>query len=440
MSNVKVLRWLDRWVGLPVCMVLTAIRRLTKPFRRLPSHPPRSIVFIKLVEQGSTVLAYAALRRAIDRVGKENVFFLVFEENRFILDAMELIEPANVLVIRGSKPLMAIADILRALIILRRHRVEAAIDLEFFARGSAALAWLSGCAVRIGFHANAGEGPYRGDLMTHRLRYNPYLHTAETFRLLVEALDFRPGLLLPLPATPLTIDELPPQLVPRPTELIDVSALIQTASGVGQCRSLILLNPNCSDILPLRRWPEKNYLELARLLIARYPQAYVAITGAPAESVAAEAFVRQVDSARCFSLAGRTTLRQLLVLYSMAEILVTNDSGPAHFATLTPIDVVTLFGPETPHLFAARSPRNHVFWRGLPCSPCVSALNQRLSSCQENICMQQIAVDAVFKKVCEIYDRRTLASAANFDAGLIRRRATGYEPAPHEKHSALSRR
>jgi len=233
MPNVKALRWLDRWVGLPICFVLTAIRWLTEPLRRVSPNPPRSIVFIKLVEQGSTVLAYGALRRVIDRVGKENVFFLVFEENRYILDAMELIQPPNVLTIRSSKRLPAIADILRALMTLRRHRVEAAIDLEFFARGSAALAWLSGCTVRVGFHASAGDGPHRGDLMTHRLRYNPYLHTAEIFRLLVEALDARPGSLLPLAATPATNDELPPQLVPCAREIIEVSALIQTALGGG---------------------------------------------------------------------------------------------------------------------------------------------------------------------------------------------------------------
>jgi ADP-heptose:LPS heptosyltransferase len=115
----------------------------------------------------------------------------------------------------------------------------------------------------------------------------------------------------------------------------------------------------------------------------------------------------------------------LLTLYSMAEVLVTNDSGPAQFATLTPIDVVTLFGPESPRLFAARSPRNHVFWQGLACSPCVSAANQRLSSCRDNLCMQQITVDAVFQKVCEIYDRRATANRAMPFDQPHRRRVAG---------------
>jgi len=41
------------------------------------------------------------------------------------------------------------------------------------------------------------------------------------------------------------------------------------------------------------------------------------------------------------SVAGKTTLGQLVVLYGFADLMVTNDSGPAHFATLTPMDVVT---------------------------------------------------------------------------------------------------
>src|SRR5215472_16709710 len=79
-------------------------------------------------------------------------------------------------------------------------------------------------------------------------------------------------------------------------------------------------------------------------------------------------------------------------------------SGPAHFASLTPIHVVTLFGPETPALFAARSPSTTTLWAGIPCSPCVNAYNNRQSVCRDNLCMQAITVDDVFEKVTQIYD------------------------------------
>jgi hypothetical protein len=52
---------------------------------------------VQFAEQGSTVLAYPAILRAIEMVGRESVYFVVFEDNRFILDAMEIIPDGNVI-------------------------------------------------------------------------------------------------------------------------------------------------------------------------------------------------------------------------------------------------------------------------------------------------------------------------------------------------------
>jgi ADP-heptose:LPS heptosyltransferase len=382
------------------------MRRLTEFFVKKSEQSVRGVVFIKLVEQGSTVLTQSAIRRAIELVGRDNVYFLVFEENRFILDAMSLIPSGNVLPVRQNNLIETAADIVRAIATLRKRGVNAVIDLEFFARSSAALCFLSGARYRVGFHAMPGEGPYRGDLMTHRLRYNPYLHTSQTFRTMVEALTFSPGRLLPFDISALPMLDPSLRIEPLPGELEEVKALLRNASGTTKFQPLIVLNPNCSDLLPLRRWPAERYVELARRLIQLYPQLHVAMTGTQSEKAKVELLVKQVGSDRCFSLAGRTALRQLLVLYGLAEVLVTNDSGPAHFAALTTIDVVTLFGPETPRLFAALTPRNHVFWEGIACSPCVSALNQRESNCRDNVCMQRIDTDRVFEMVCRVYEAR----------------------------------
>ena len=389
MTSVNAIRWIDRWIGIPVCFVLTGVRRLTE----LGKHPHvprlRAILFVKLAEQGSTVLACAAIRRAVDLVGRNNVYFLVFEENRFILDVMALLPRENVLAIRHDNLFTAARDTVRAIRSLYKRRINAVIDCEFFARFSAAISFLTGSDYRVGFHYTGGEGPYRGNLMTHRLRYNPYLHTAETFRLMVEALTFAPTDLTPFDMKPALAEDPPPIFEPTRAELVEAQALLHKAARVETPLSLILLNPNCSDLLPLR-WPAKSYVELARRLTARYPRLHVALTGQPSEAENAAALVQEIASERCFSLAGRTTLRQLLVIFGLADVLVTNDSGPAHFAALTP---------------------SHVFWEGLACSPCVSALNQKQSFCQNNLCMQHIEVDAVFDKVCEVYEARLNAQA-----------------------------
>jgi ADP-heptose:LPS heptosyltransferase len=412
MMSVSTMRVVDSLVGVPICAALTIIRKLSDLARRPKSEPVRRIAFLKLVEQGTTVVAYTTLKRAIEMVGRENVYFVVFEENRFILDTMEMIPPENVIAIRSKGIGTVTADVFRALYKMRKLHIDTVIDIEFFARSSAILGYLSGASRRVGFQAYGGEGPYRGDLLTHRLRYNPHIHASQTFRMVIDAVNAPAEELPTFNILPDVCEELPPPFKPKENETNEVKTILRQNLGSEKFEPLILLNANCSDLLTLRRWSDKNYIELAKRLLEKYPELHIALTGSPSEAAAVSGLVNQVGSQRCFSMAGKTTLRQLMVVYMLSEVLVTNDSGPAHFATLTNIDVVTLFGPEYPKLFAARSPRNHVFWAGIVCSPCVSVLNNRTSPCKNNVCMQRINVEDVFKEVCRLYEVRRCAKSS----------------------------
>jgi ADP-heptose:LPS heptosyltransferase len=186
---------------------------------------------------------------------------------------------------------------------------------------------------------------------------------------------------------------------------------------------LVLLNANASDLLPLRRWPADRYVELARRLLWKYPRLRIAFTGAPGEAAPIDSLVEKVESPRCLSLAGKTTLRQLLALFWLGDVLVTNDSGPAHFASLTPIRTVVLFGPETPRLFAPVSENNHPLWAGLACSPCINAYNDRQTRCTNNVCMQKITVEQVFAQVCSLCEGRVSGSKEPLEALRPLRRA-----------------
>ena len=389
--GISTLQRTDRWVGAPLCAILTILRRIFESAAPSGPRQVRQILFVKFAEQGSTVLAYPAIRRAIDMVGRENVYFVVFEDNRFIIDAMEIVPEGNVITIATHSPFGLALSALRAVHRVRKIRIDAIVDMEFLTRFSAMLAFTTGAKTRVGFHTFFGDGPYRGDLMTHRLLYNPHLHTSEMFEAMVEALTCDPAVLPTFDFKPSSNQPLP-KFRRSLSEVEEINALLQRENpGIGSA-PLILLNPNASDLLPLRRWPTLRYAELAQRLLERYPDLFIGFTGAPAEAVPNNQVADEVGSSRVIPLAGKTTLRQLLVLYTRSEILVTNDSGPAHFASMTPIRVVTLFGPETPALFAARSPNVTALWAGIACSPCVNAYNNRQSVCRNNLCMQAITV------------------------------------------------
>jgi ADP-heptose:LPS heptosyltransferase len=408
--NVRRLQWLDRRIGVVVCWLLTRLRRLSEIFRADDRAGAwRSIVFVKLAEQGSTVLAAATLRAAAARVGREHVYLLVFEDNRFIVDVLDVIPPENVLTVQTRSPWTMAVSCWRRLAELRGKPIDACVDLEFFARSSAAISFLTGARWRSGFHTWFGEGPYRGDLMTHRVLYNPHIHTSAAFAALLAALDTDPR---KAPLLDVTAEPLPPPtcFTYSAPERAAAIALLREA-GVPVNARVILLNANCGDLLPLRRWPSAHYVELARRLLQEFEDATIVFTGSPEEEPATAELARAVGSPRSVCLAGRTSLRQLMIVYELAEILVTNDSGPAHFAALTRIDVVALFGPETPALFAAPGPRSHSLWAGIPCSPCVNAYNNRQTACRDNVCMQRLTVDFVFAKVGGIYRRRAASPA-----------------------------
>jgi ADP-heptose:LPS heptosyltransferase len=406
--NPQTIRRIDSWLGVPLCWFLTCFRRLGDFLRRPldEATPPRKILFIKLIELGANVQAYAAVRRAAELVGRDNVYLWVFADSRAILELLDMVPPENLLTIRSKGILGFAADTLRTLWRIRRLKIDAVIDLEFFARASAILAFLAGARRRVGLHPFNSCGPYRGDLMTHRVQHNPYTHVSMYFYLLVEALR-APAQQWPIPKRHYPEKHLETyRFVPAEAELRRLQSRLDQAAGFHVQRPIVLLNPNASDIVPLRKWPSDRFLAVARELLDAHPELALVVTGSPSERDAAEAFVRQVGSSRAVSMAGKTTLRELVDLYCLADVLVTNDSGPGQFASMTDIDSLVLFGPETPQLWGPLGPRAHVLWAGLACSPCINPLNYRFSPCKEPLCMTEITVAQVVAAIDEILERR----------------------------------
>jgi ADP-heptose:LPS heptosyltransferase len=349
------------------------------------------------------VLAYSAVKRAEGMVGRENVYFCVFTENRPILDITGIINPENIFEIRQENLLSFCRDMFRFLFKARKLRIDTIIDMEFFSRASALIAYLSGARIRVGCHRYSADLPYRGDLMTHKVQYNPYIHVIHQYDLLVRA-AMRP--LSECPMLKIEYDgtlPAPPRIKPQ-EHVFDKVRLTLQMLGVSEGNPIVLLNPNAGDMLPIRKWATERFIELAQQLLDTNKGLVVLFTGAPSERAACEAIAAKVSSSRAACLAGHTTLEELIALYWIADVLVTNDSGPGHFASLSDIKTVVMFGPETPLLFGPLGDQANVIWKRLACSPCVSAFNHRNTPCSDNVCMQMITVDEVLEKVSDIIE------------------------------------
>ena len=400
--KVDTMRRIDRWVGIPLCALTTMLLQMGWWARPIPPRAVRRILFIELSEMGSTILADPAMRMARARL-KAELYFVIFAQNADALKLSHTISSANVFTIRATSMWPLFLDTIAFLFWTRRNQIDTTVDLELFSRFTALLTGLSGANRRVGFYRFHNEGLSRGEMLTHRVAYNPHIHIAKNFIALIEAL------LSEKPTTPyakvIIGDEKLTISLPSPSESKRelVSSRIKAlfpSFDLAQ-RRLVLINPNASELLPQRRWMPELFVELIQRIIATYDDTLILITGAASERVEAESLVLRCHSARCVSFAGQSELTDLPALYSLAVVMVSNDSGPAHIAAAGGLPTIVLFGPETPNLYRPLG-NSIAIHAGLACSPCVSAANHRKSACDDNVCMRAITVEQVFSAVVNV--------------------------------------
>jgi ADP-heptose:LPS heptosyltransferase len=392
MISPQAMRSLDRLLGVPLCFLLTGWRYLRRSLWPVDdrSFAPKRVLFIELAEMGSVILADPALRE-VQRRFNATPFFLIFEQNRGCLRLTKSVREDNVFGLRTESLFCLLIDSFRLVVWLRKRQIDTVIDLELFTRFSAFLAFVLGIRQRVGFHRFADEGLYRGNLFTHPVRYDAQRHMAANFLALLDALAPAPQ------STPGDAG-----ILAIPQRLISVAECDSVKARIaGLCpgfdwrrHRLALINANSSEFLPQRRWPAANYVKLIELLLARHSDLFVALIGADSDRLTAGEIEKQLADPRCQVIAGFFEIEELPALFACSALMVSNDSGPAHFAAVSSMPTIVLFGPETPRLYAPLSAAR-VLSANLPCSPCVNPGNQRRSDCADNRCLQAITVEQV---------------------------------------------
>jgi ADP-heptose:LPS heptosyltransferase len=409
--NLQTQRFIDRWAGQLLCGVVSAWVGCTRLFSapaRMPA-APKNILVVLLSEMGSIVLAgpmFAELRRKYPHAA---IHILQLKKNQEVSKLLQLTEAECMHSLDDSSGGALMADIARVSLKMRRLKLDAVIDCELFSRVSALLSFSTGAPVRAGFTAHTQEGLYRGSFINHSIPYNPYQHISKQFLSLVDALDApdsmprnRAAATRSLPAeTGLSVRF-------NDTELGHYRGKLETDHPVTRERRLVLMYAG-GGILPERAWPASHYARVARGLVeAGFA---VGLIGLKDDAQLAKDLQAQVGSPACLDLTGYTkSIRELLMLFHASELLITNDGGPGHFATVTPIQTMVFFGPETGRLYGPLGTRNIVLESGIACSPCLTAYNHRLTFCDgDNQCLKRIAPDPVLEQALAFLRRDEVA-------------------------------
>jgi ADP-heptose:LPS heptosyltransferase len=389
-------RALDRGVGAVLCRLLSLF-----PWRYKEVPPrflSRQILVILLSEMGSLVLS----KPMFDLLREEHpgavVHLLLFERNRGVLEVVDLVPDKEVLSIDDRSLRRFVVSTLRALYRLRRMKVDTVIDGELFSRVSSLFSLLSGAKVRAGFERHTQEGLYRGGFINRPALYNPYIHFCLQLMAMAQSIRLRGRPLMKKSLRRPSIDF--GSNLPAAEESRFHDRLETDFPSIGS-RDLVLVYPG-GGLLPIRAWPLGHYCALVNSLLQ---QGYaVAVIGTAEDKILAEELLLSCRGGVCLDFTGYTrSVKELLFLLRRAVLLIGNDGGPAHFASLASTPTIVLFGPETPTLYGPLGTHVYAFHTPLACSPCLTAYNHRRSPCDgDNQCLKLISPESVFKKGLEM--------------------------------------
>ena len=403
--SVDTMRTIDHRVGVPLCALATPFVMLFDWIKTLiagPAATPRKLLFVELSEMGSAILVDPAMRDAQAR-GAE-IFFLIFKSNKASLTLLNTVPAANIFTIDASSLVSLVLDTIKFLFQARARNIDTVIDLELFSRFTALLTGLCGARRRVGYHIFHGEGLWRGNMLTHKVHYNPHIHIAKNFMALIHA-AFSSKAEQPFSKVHITDASIQiAQAVIQPSDKQAVLERIERLAREAQRpftlgqQPLLLVNPNASELLVQRRWAPESFSALIVAVQKKWPDCLILITGSPAEQAYVENVRAGANVPNALNFAGQVSFAELPALYTLADVMVTNDSGPGHFSSVTGLHTVVLFGPETPALYGSLG-KSIPITAQLACSPCVSAANHRKTPCSDNACMRAISVDQVLEKM-----------------------------------------
>jgi ADP-heptose:LPS heptosyltransferase len=368
-------RRLDYFVGSPLLSLLqVAARILGAVLRR--SHdvdPVRTVLIVKFQGMGSLVLAkpaLAALRRA--RPDTRVLFWGTLAMRPL---AEQMAEFDEVLVLDDRSLFRAARSALSVLWRLQRLRLDWAVDLEVYSRLSSVLVTLTCARNRTGF---ALDQLRSRRAHTHLVFFNRYLPLGEAYERII-------GQLLPDGAR---VDALDYGMWRFPLDRLPSSP-----------PEYFVININAGDLALERRWPRSSFRTLIDALLDLRPNAVAVLIGHGASEVSYAAGIPPRD--RLLDYSGKLSLCDTIRLIKHADLVVTNDTAPLHFALSTGAKLVGLFGPTRSETYVRPGTHGaataHV---PLYCSPCVH--HWEPPPCGgDNQCMKRLPVATVLTLCCE---------------------------------------
>ncbi|MDH3646300.1 MAG: lipopolysaccharide heptosyltransferase II [Gammaproteobacteria bacterium] len=159
-----------------------------------------------------------------------------------------------------------------------------------------------------------------------------------------------------------------PDPLPQPRLRIDIENLQAVLDRLELSRppKLLGMMPG-AEYGPAKQWPVESFVQLAKLLNEQGVAVWV--FGSDKDRVLGDR-IAAATGADTVNLCGRTTLTDAIDLISLADNVVSNDSGLMHISAAAGARVIAIYGSSSPNFTPPLTDRSETLWLGIECSPC----------------------------------------------------------------------
>jgi heptosyltransferase-2 len=336
---------------------------------------------------GDVVMATAALKALRVRFGQARISHLCRPYVATVLEGAALADEQILWPpVEGMARVSGWALAMR----LRRERFDLAILLTNSFR-SAMTAFIAGASRRVGY---ARDG--RGWMLTDRL----HAPRVGGKWVPVPALDYYNSL-----ATHVGCESPGDQLV-LATTAADEKAIDGRLGKHDLARPLVVLNPG-ANFGSAKCWPAEKYAAVSDALVREAGARVVASLG-PKEKVIADALRSAAREPLEVFIDPPLGLGPLKALVKRCDLLITNDTGPRHFAAAFSRPVITVFGSSDPAWTETRFADERIVKLNLDCQPCM----QRVCPLGHHDCMKKLEPGGVIEAAMSMLKRNRTASLA----------------------------